>query len=43
MMVRLSARLDSHFTTPWLSGKNPVTKSVGVGLQVVLDLLAFRL
>ena len=32
-----AARLDSHFTTPWLSGKNPVAKKRWGRPQVVLD------
>lgn len=35
-----AARIESHFTTPWLSGKNPVTKKRWGRPQVVIDAAA---
>ena len=32
-----AARIESHFTTPWLSGRNPVTKKRWGRPQVVID------
>ena len=35
-----AARIESHFTTPWLSGRDPVTKKRWGRPQVVLDAAA---
>ena len=35
-----AAHVDSHFTTPWMSGKNPVTKKRWGRPQVVMDAAA---